>query len=193
MGVIRIMFGFGEKAAPPLGDGTCIWVSDVGGIRIRVFKIVARHEGQVKIDFGNDETYKIAQKNIRANRVLIYKLPNGKVVVQDPDKWKKIDLKGYDIKELRFNLQNFALQEGKSSIHRWTVPPDRVTKLSPLLKLLMICIAIGVLGWSALKFSTYVLDVVMSSRVLDCAAVVPKAFSQIPIGAIQNATAPLGA
>lgn len=187
------MFGFGKKAAQPLGDGTAVWISEVGGIRLRVFKILARQDGLVKIDFGNDETYKIAEKNIRAKRVVMYKLPNGKVIAQDPDRWKKIDLKAYDIKELRFNLQNFALQEGKSSIHRWTIPPDRITKLSPLLKLLMICIAIGVLGWSALKFSTYVLDVVMKSRVLDCVQVLPKAFSQIPIGAIQNATAPLGA
>jgi len=82
--------------------------------------------------------------------------------------------------ELRFNLQNFSLQESKASIHRWTLPKDTIAKLAPLFKLLMICIVIGVIGWAALKFGTYVLDVVMKSRVMDCSQLIPQV--QIPIG-----------
>ena len=113
-----------------------------------------------------------------------------KINVQNPNNWKNIPLKKYKIKELRFNLQNFALQEGRASIHRWTIPPDRIARLSPLFKLLMICIAMGVMGWSALKFGAYALDVVMKSRLYDCVKVLPKMPS--PIGAIINATTPIG-
>jgi hypothetical protein len=173
-------------------EGTAVWINEVGSIQLRVFKIIGRKEGQVKIEFDNEEVYTIKESNIRMKRVLIYKTSDGKIRVQNPNKWKDINLKKYNIKELRFNLQNFALQEGKSAIHRWTVPPDRLTKLSPLFKLLMICIAVGVMGWAIVKYGTGLLSVVMNSRLLDCAQVLPK--TPIPIGAIvENVTAPIGA
>lgn len=173
--------------------GTCVWINEVGALKIRIFKIVGRKEDKVKIDFGNNETYITKERNIRAKRMLIYKTTKGKVIIQNPDKLKKINLKKYNIKELRFNLQNMAIQEGRSAIHRWTLPADRLTKLSPLFKLLMICIVVGAIGWASMKFGTYVLDVVMKSRLYDCSFVLPKV-NEVPIGAIiSNATAPVGA
>lgn len=183
------------------GQGTAIWIDEFGAIRPRVFNITGEKEDRIKIDFGNDETYIIPKRNLRARRCMIYKLSDGKIRVQNPDKWKDIDLKKYGIKELRFNLQNFALQEGRAAIHRWTIPPDKITKLSSLFKLLMICVVIGVIGWAAMKFGAHVLDVVSASRILECSQVLPKA--QVPLGAITepigaavsnitNATAPIG-
>ena len=170
-------------------QGTCVWIDCVGSIKLRVFNMIKSEEDKVIIDFGNNEQYKINNKNIRAKRCMIFSTSEGKIIVQNPDNWKNINLKGYDIKELRFNLQNFSLQEGKSAIHRWTLPKDTISKLSPLFKLLMICIVIGVLGWAALKFGTYVLDVVMKSRLIDCSQIIPQV--QIPIGT--NITIPVGA
>jgi len=167
-------------------EGTAICIDEVGAIKIRVFKIIKKIEDKTTIDFGNNETYTINSKMIRAKRIILYKKSDGKILIQDPNKWKDIDLNKFGIKELRFNLQNIGIQEGKAAIHRWTLPPDTITKLAPLFKLLMICIAVGLIGWSALKFGTYVLDVVMQSRLLDCNAVLPKA--PVPIGAIVNQT-----
>jgi hypothetical protein len=173
-------------------NGTCVWIGSVGEIKLRVFNIVKTEEDKIFIDFGNNETYKVPKKYIRAKRIMMFQLPSGKVIAQNPDNWKNIDLKGYNIKELRFNLQNFSLQEGKSSIHRWTLPKDTISKLSPLFKLLMICIVIGVIGWASLKFGTYVLDVVMKSRLLDCSQLIPQI--QVPIGTAINTslTTPIG-
>lgn len=177
--------------------GTCVWIDDTGAIKLRVFNIIKLEQDDLIIRFidGKDGELRIPKKCIRAKRVMIFKLSSGKIKVQNPDNWKSIDLASKNIKELRFNLQNFSLQESKSSINRWTLPKDTLTKLSPLFKLLMICIVIGVIGWAALKFGTYVLDVVMKARLLDCSQVLPKA--PIPIGAeIINSTinsTPLGA
>lgn len=181
---------FRKKTAQNQGSpkGTCVWVDEVGAIKLRVFDVIKSEEGKITINFENGEQYIIPKKCVRAKRVLIWNKSDGKIIVQNPDKWKDIDLKKHKIKELRFNLQNFALQESKASIHRWTIPKDTITKLSPLFKLLMICIVIGVIGWSAMKFGSYVLEVVMQSRVADCASVLPK--TQIPIGT--NLTAPIG-
>lgn len=161
--------------------GTAVWVDEFGTLSLRVFTIIGKKEKKVKIDFGNSEVYIINARNIRAKRVIIYKTEEGKIKVQNPNKWKDINLKKYNIKELRFNLQNFGIQEGKASIHRWTLPKDVISKLAPLFKLLVICIVIGVIGWASLKFGTYVLDVVMKSRLLDCGAVLPR--QQVPIDA----------
>jgi hypothetical protein len=176
---------FSKKKQTTKESGTAVWINEVGSIQLRIFKIIKKEDNKAEIDFGNNETYMVNSDNIRGKRVLVYKLANGKIKVQNPNKWKNLDLKKHGIKELRFNLQNFALQEGKASIHRWTIPPDRITKLSPLFKLLMICIAIGVMAYGAMKFGTYVLDVVMKSRLLPCSDVLPK--MPAPIGAVVEA------
>ena len=165
-----------------LNQGTCVFIDDVGAIKIRVFNILSVEEDKLVISFVDNpqEQYRIPKKYVRAKRVMIIKDSSGKIYVQNPDNWKKIDLKSKGIKELRFNLQNFSLQESKASIHRWTLPKDTIAKLAPLFKLLMICIVIGVIGWAALKFGTSVLDVVMKSRVMDCSQLIPQV--QIPIG-----------
>jgi hypothetical protein len=178
---------FGNKKVEK-NNGTAVWIDDVGSIKLRVFNIVSSDEEKTIIDLGNNERYSIPRRYIRAKRVMIFKTSSGKIIVQNPDNWKNIDLKGLGIKELRFNLQNFSLQEGRSAIHRWTLPKDTISKLSPLFKLLMICIVIGVIGWASLKFGTYVLDVVMKSRLIDCNQIIPKI--QIPIGT--NMTIPVG-
>jgi len=186
---------FGKKKIVSEGEGTCMWIDEVGTLRPRVFKIVGRKEGKMKIDFGNDETYIFAEHNMRAKRIVIYKTSDGKVTVQNPNKWKNLDLKGLGIKELRFNLQNFGLQEGRAATSRWVLPLDKIAKLSPLFKMLMICIVIGVIGWASMKFGTYVLDVVMQSRLLECSQVLPNAVPEpIPIGALTggNVSSPLG-
>jgi len=99
-------------------------------------------------------------------------------------------LKAQGIKELRFNLQNFSIQEGSSALHRWTLPQTTMDKLLPLFKVLFICIAVAVVGWSAFKFSTYVLDIIVKSRILPCETIFPNI--PIPIGAM-NSSVPLGA
>jgi len=171
------------------GQGTAIFIDSIGAPNIRIFKIISQNKDFTIIEFTKEEQYKIKQGSIRKNRIIIYKLANGKIIVQNPDKWKDIKLKDYNIKELRFNLQNYAIQEDKAARSRWTIPPDILTKLSPLFKLLIVGIVVGVIGWAAFKFGAYVLDVVMKSRIIDCAQILPKA--QIPIGAT-NITAPIG-
>lgn len=164
---------------PAFEEGTCIWINETGGIRPRVFRIIEDVDDKVIIDFGNGEAYKVRRRNIRAKRLVIWQTKN-EIKVQDPDRWKDMALKKYDIKELRFNLQNFAIQEGRASIHRWTLPLDKITKLSPLFKLLMICLVVGVIGWAAMKFGTYALDLVMKSRIIDCNSIIPR--PPVPIG-----------
>jgi len=176
--------------------GTCVFIDEVGAINLRVFEILQTENDYSTIKFQdnpNELPCKVPRRFIRGKRVMIMKDSNGKIYVQNPDNWKKIDLKSKGIKELRFNLQNFSLQESKASIHRWTLPKDTLSKLSPLFKLLMICIVIGVIGWASLKFGTYVLDVVMKSRLMDCSQLIPQV--QIPIGTAINTSivTPIGA
>ena len=168
---------------------TAIWIDNVGALSLRVFKILEVKEGKALIGFGEGERYTIPFKMIRKSRVIIYDLGEGNIKVQNPDNWKDVPLKENNIKELRFNLQNYAIQEDKAARSRWCLPPDILTKLSPLFKLLIICIVIGVLGWAAFKFGAYVLDLVMKSRLLDCNTILPRA--PIPIGA-SNVSAPIG-
>ncbi len=176
-----------------LEEGTAVWIYETGGIKLRVFSIVGRKEGKALLDFGNQEQIVVKEKFIRVRRIVIFQTSSGKIIAQDPDKWRNVDLKKHDIKVLRFNLQNMGIQEGRSAIHRWTPPQDRLAKLSPLIKLLLICIVIGVIGWASLKFGTYVLDVVMKARLLPCSEILPR-LTEAPLGAIVNATAgPVGA
>jgi hypothetical protein len=182
------MFGFKKKPKFTSEDGTAIFISPVGGIDLRIFKILDRRDGLALISFSDTEKYKIKEGYIRKSRVIIFKTKEGKIIAQNPDNWKNIDLKGKNIKELRFNLQNFSLQESKAAIHRWTLPQDLINKLSPLFKILLICIAVGVLGWSAFKFAAVVLGRVLESRIMDCAQLLPSIPN--PIG-IVNAT-PIG-
>lgn len=181
----------GKKTKGPAGDGTAVWIDEVGAISTRVFKVIdASDKDKVVISFGPNERYKISKRNIRIKRIIIYKLPNGNISCQNPDKWGELDLKAQGIKELRFNLQNFSLQEGKAAIYRWNNPKTMMDKLMPLFRLMFICIVVGVIGWAALKMGTYVLDMVVKSRVMDCRSLIQSIPS--PIGAI-NATVPIGA
>lgn len=171
-----------KKSKPQVNSGTAIWINEVGAMQTRIFKILEVKDKKIHISFGKGEKYLIKESHLRAKRIIIYKTSSGKIITQDPEKWKDIGLKDYGIKELRFNLQNFSLQESKAAIHRWTTPKDMMDKLSPLFKLLFICIAISVIGWAILKFGVYVLQVVMDSRLLDCSAIVPKV--PVPIDVI---------
>lgn len=181
----------GKKKSKVNNDGTCVWIDSVGSIKLRIFKIIEQKDKNVKIDFGNDEVYIIRKDNIRGKRVMIYQTADEKIHVQNPNNWKNLDLKKYGIQELKFNLQNFAIQEGRASIHRWTLPKDRISQLLPYFKFMIIAITVGVMAWGAMKFGIYVFEVVMNSRTLDCASILPKV--QVPLGAvIPNATVPLG-
>lgn len=168
--------------------GTAIWVDAVGSITPRIFTILGNpKDKQVVLDFG-DEKIKVNTTYIRKKRILIYCLTDGKKIVQNPDKWKDIPLKKYNIKELKFNLQNFGIQERRSALSRWTLPPDRITQLAPWFKLLIIGLVIGVLGWFTLKFGGYTLDAVTKARFMDCAQLLPQSVVPIEI----NATQPIG-
>ena len=173
--------------------GTAIWINEIGSTKRRVFEILKQNkeDGTLLISFSKTEYYWIKKRNIRGKRVIIYKRSDGKVVSQNPDSWGRINLKGMGIKILRFNLQNSSLQESKSAIYRWTTPKDAIDKLGPIFKLMFICIAVGVMGWSALKFGGLALDAITSSRLLTCDQLLPKIAD--PIGAIVNGTVPLGA
>jgi len=165
--------------------GTAVWVDEVGSIKFRVFTVVSKNiDKTLTIDFGNNEKYNVDEKNIRAKRCVIYKTPEGKIIVQNPDNWKNIDLKSYQIKEIRFNLQNISLQEGRAARKRWTLPDSLANKLMPLFKLLFICIVIGVLGYFALKFTGIILSNINTARLQDCASILPKIPSPIssPLG-----------
>lgn len=173
--------------------GTAIWVNEIGSTRSRVFEILKQNKEDRTslISFSNTEQYWINKRNIRGKRVIIYKKSDGKIVSQNPDAWGRVDLKGMGIKILRFNLQNSSLQESKSAIYRWTTPKDTIDKLGPIFKLMFICIAVGVMGWSALKFGGLALDAITGSRLLSCDQLLPKITD--PIGAMLNGTTPLGA
>jgi len=175
------------------GKGTAIWITEIGAIKNRVFDIAQtnKEKGTVLISFGPKEKYWIKKGNIRSKRVVIYKKSDGKIISQNPDGWGKIDLPKQGIKTLRFNLQNSSLQESKSAMHRWTNPKSVIDKLTPIFKLMFICIAVGVMGWAALKFGGQALDAIMRSRLMDCGQLLAKAPS--PVGAIVNTTAPIGA
>jgi hypothetical protein len=178
-----------KKKQAPLGDGTALWVNDVGGMEERVFKIISQpSDKEIIIGFSPTESYKIQKRHIRAKRVIIFKTSKGQVISQNPDNWANVDLEGQGIKILRFNLQNFGLQESKAAQHRWTVPLSKMDKLMPLFKLLFICIAVGLIGWSAFKFSTFLFSQVTASSVMDCARLI----SQLPTPIGVNSTIPLG-
>ena len=63
-----------------------------------------------------------------------------------------------------------------------------IEELSPLFKVLLIAIAVAVIGWAAFKFAAVVLEKALSSRLGDCASIIPKV--PLPIGA--NTTTPFG-
>jgi hypothetical protein len=176
-------------------DGTAVWIEETGAIQKRVFKVIKRENGIATISFGNNERYSFNQNYIRKRRCLIYKTNKG-IVVQNPDKWRDLDLKSFGIKTLRFNLQNVSIEESKSANHRWTLPEDLIKRLSPLFKILLISIAVGVIGWAAFKFAGVVLTDVLPSRTMDCANLLPKVPN--PIGSetigtiVKNVTKPLG-
>lgn len=176
-----------------INNGTAVWINEVGAIKLRVFNVLKedKEKGKVLISFDNDESYWIQKGNIRAKRTIIYQKKDGKMISQNPDNIGRIDLDAIGIKTLRFNLQNSSLQESRSAIHRWTTPKDAIDKLSPIFKLMFICIAVGVMGWAALKFGGVALDAIMRSRLMDCAQLLPKAPN--PIGTIINGTIPIGA
>lgn len=171
------------------GKGTCVWINEVGSIDYRIFDIIEeKGNPEVEIIFNPTETYKIKRSNIRGNRLLIFKLPSGKLVIQNPDKWRDLDLKSKGIKEFRFNLQNFSLQESKASIQRWTTPEDIIKKLTPWFKILIVALCVGVLGWYSLKFFSQVFTQVIGARTVDCMDLIPK----IPVPLGSNVTVPLG-
>jgi len=173
--------------------GTALWISEIGSIKTRVFDIIKQDLKNKTIDirFGPKEIYRIKKKFLRAKRVIIYKTSSDKIICQNPDKIGQMDLKAQNVKTLRFNLQNSSLQESKAANNRWTIPQSAIDKLTPVFKLLFICIAIGVLGWATLKFATFFFESIMRSRIMDCATLIPKA--PTPIGALINATIPIGA
>ena len=174
--------------------GTAIWVSEIGAIRNRVFDVVKENkkEGKILIRFQEGDEYIINKSHVRGKRVVLFRKSDGNIVAQNPDKWGRLDLKKRGIKTLRFNLQNSSLQESKSAIYRWTTPKDTIDKLGPIFKLMFICIAVGVMGWAALKFGGLALDAITSSRLMSCEQLLPKIID--PIGAIvENVTAPVGA
>lgn len=173
--------------------GTAIWIDEVGSIRNRQFSLMKRSKDreEVLIGFSKKEFYWIKKSNIRGGKTIIYKKSDGEIVSQNPDGWGRIDLKENGIKTLRFNLQNSSLEESKSAIYRWTAPKDIVDKVGPIFKLMFICITVGVLGWSALKFGGLTLEAVTKSRLMDCQQLLPKIVN--PIGAVINNTIPIGA
>ena len=171
--------------------GTALWIDEIGSIRPRVFSFGKedKENKTINIGFSKKEIYKIKKSHIRAKRIIIYKKGDGNIITQNPDSLGLIDLNKKNIKTLRFNLQNSALQESKSAIHRWTTPKDIVDKLGPIFKLLFICIAVGVIGWAAFKYAGDVLQIITRSRLLECSTLFPNA--PVPIGI--NNTIPLGA
>lgn len=170
-------------AKKKLNQGTAIWIDEVGAINPRVFNVLKDENNILTISFNKDEIYEINKKNIRAKRVIIYKKSDGNIVVQNPNNLSRMNLSNQGIKTLRFNLQNSALQESKAAIYRWTMRKDIVDKLGPIFKLLFICIAVGVIGWAAFKYAGTVLEMVASSRLIDCSQLFPNA--PVPIG-IEN-------
>jgi hypothetical protein len=172
-----------------LGDGTALFVNEFGATSVRVFRVI-KVEGKFStIEFPEKDQYTIPTKNIRVKRTILWKTTNGKVISQSPDSWGEIDLPAQGIKTLRFNLQNFSLEEKKAAIHRWTLPTKMPDKLISLLKMLFICVAVGAIGWAAFKAIIYIFPIVMNSRILDCAQLIPK--FPVPIGAA-NFTMPVG-
>lgn len=176
---------------PKVKQGTAVWINHVGAIKKRVFQIKGKKDNTVLIELSPKEQYWIKKQNIRGNRVVIYKKGDGKISAQNPDGWGRVDLKKKGIKTLRFNLQNFALQERKASNYRWMMPQNLVDKLKPLFLTMFVCIAVGAIGWAMLKFGGAALGAVTKSRLMDCAKVLPNAPK--PIAAMVNATIPVGA
>jgi len=176
------------KVNPALG--TAIIVNEYGSIDKVIFKIITNVGKEIEIEFPDNSKLVLPKMFIRAKRVLIYKTLDGVLHPYDPDLWRSIELeKKFGIKQLRFNLQNFSLQESKSAIHRWTLPDDIIKKLSPLFKLLMICIVIGVIGWAAFNFGGKMLTDLMASRSMDCHALI----TNETLGYIaSNITQPIG-
>lgn len=172
--------------------GTAVWITETGGIKTRVFDVEKVGKDSALIKFSPSETYKVKKNNIRGKRIVMYRKSDGSVASMNPDSWGNLNIaRDHGIKTLRFNLQNSSLQESKSSIYRWMAPKNTIDKLSPIFKLLFICIAVGVMGWAALKYGGVVLDAVTKSRLMDCSQLLPKV--QTPVGAILNNTVPVGA
>lgn len=158
-------------------SGTALWINEFGTITPRVFKVIGKEDKDKRkyliLDFGNNERIKVRADFIRAKRLIIYKDSNGKVIAQNPNDWRKINLEKKGIKVLRFNLQNMGIQEGRAAIHRWTLPETLIKKLTPLFKLLLICIVVGVIGYVAFKEGSLVLNNINSARLMNCNNVIP--------------------
>jgi len=184
---------FKKKKKSKDKKGTAICIDETGAMKQRVFNLLKSNKEKktVIIGFSKKETYEIKKTYIRGNRVMIYKKSDGKVVVQNPDNWGKINLDKQGIKTLRFNLQNQSSQESKGAVYRWTPPQTALDKLTPLFRLMFICITLGVIAWSSLKFGGMALDAITRSRLMDCDALIPKVMD--PIGALLNASIPVGA
>ena len=180
------------KKKSKVKTGVAIWISETGSIKRRLFSLgISKERKKAIIRFSPSESYKINRLNIRAGKVIIYKKADGNIVSQNPELWSRLDLNKSGVKTLRFNLQNSARQESKAAIYRWTTPKDAIDKLGPIFRLLFICIAIGVIGWASLKMAGVAMDTISSSRLMDCAKLLPKIAD--PIGAVVNNTVPIGA
>lgn len=187
-------FNFNKNNKQPIGDGTAVLIDSVGSPQEIVFRVIKEvNKEEIIIELSNKETFQIKKAHIRAKRIIIYKLSTGKIITQNPNDWAKINLENQGIKELRFNLQNFGLQESKAAQSRWTVPLTKMEKLIPLFKLLFICVAVGVIGWSAFKYGVYLFDKISASSIIDCASLISK--TPTPVGGIEliNKTIPIGA
>ena len=72
------------------------------------------------------------------------------------------------------------------------IAKQAIDKILPILKVLFIGIALGVMAWGLFKMGTWVLDKVVTSRIIDCNAILPK-IKSTPISAITNLTTPVSA
>jgi hypothetical protein len=172
--------------------GTAILIDETGAIKTKVFDLIKSNKEKktVLIALSSNKKYWVKRRHIRGNRILIYQKSDGKVIAQNPDNWGKLNLKKQGVKTLRFNLQNQSLQESKSAVYRWTAPQTALDKLGPIFRLMFICITLGVIAWSALKFGGMALDTITRSRLMDCSSLLPKVID--PIGAIMNSSIPVG-
>ena len=184
---------FKKKTKKDSNKGTAVWIDETGAIKTKVFTFIKSDKVKktVLIAFSRKNQYWIKKRNIRGNRILIYQKSDGGIVLQNPDNWGKIDLRKQKIKTLRFNLQNQSLQESRSAVYRWTAPLSALDKLTPLFRLMFICITLGVIAWSALQFGGMALSAITRSRLMSCEQLIPTVMD--PIGAILNATVPIGA
>lgn len=170
---------------------TVVWIDSVGNIVSRSFTVIKTENNIIYGQFADGKKLGFSSKNVKNGIAFVFENNKKQLHILDPNEWRNIPLKDYDIKEYRFNLRNFREQESVSSINRWTLPKTNLEKLLPIFRMMIITICIGALGYFAFKFAGIVLNDSVSPLKTACNIIIPPAPVPIDVPVINGTAVPI--